>query len=135
MVGNQPEKVPVETHDRDPYAAPHAPKSRSGPILRFAIIGGLLVAGAVGFMNLPRGGESIVPTEETTLAQNDMNAGYVASQANEFVDPPAIPEPAPAAAPAPSQRSAPSEPVVEELPAPSTTTEPTAPAATPLPPG
>ncbi len=82
----------METNERDPYATPPTPKSKSGPILRFAIVGALLVAGAVGVMNLPRGGELVpVETEDTTLADNSLDTPYVASSADEFVDPSAAP--------------------------------------------
>lgn len=116
----------MNADNRDPYATPPTPKSKSGPALRFAIVGALLVAGAVGAMNLPRGGELVPETEETTLADNSLDQPYAASPANEFVDPPAE---APASEP-PAPRAAP-QPEPEALPAPTTTSEP----AGTLPPG
>lgn len=125
--------------ERDPYATPPTHKSKSGPVVRFVIVGALLATGAAGFMSMPRSGQSLVPTEAeqtTTLASNE-DGSYVASSANEFTEPPA--NTAPAASPAPRAAPRDSAPAVsqapaEDLPPPTTTTAPMT-DPTPLPPG
>ena len=133
----------MPTNERDPYATEHAPKSKSGPLLRFGVVGGLLAAAAVGYMTMAEGpGLTEAPPAEqtTTLADASQDQSYTVAPTQEF----AVPEapaatPAPAAAPraaaprAPAPRAEPAPEPVEALPPPTTMTEPTT-SPTPLPP-
>lgn len=105
--------------DRDPYAPPPRHKDRSGAVVRFLIIAGLIGAAAWGYMEFsqsPQTADLTPPAQEQTLADAGADAGYA-------VDQPATPQTpaqAPSSTPAPAQQ--PSEP----LPPPTTTTEPPA---------
>lgn len=126
-----------EIKDRDPYTPPPMHHDRSGPVLRVAILSGLLGAAGMGYVWMQGQPETaLVP--EVVQEQQMADAGY-------RVAPSAIPEatsealpptPAPAATPAPQRRSAPvqrePEPVIEPEPTPAPAPVQSTP--TPLPP-
>lgn len=131
-------------HDRDPYATQPAPKSKSGPMLRYVIAAGLLAAAGIGYTTMRDGPglmdapqDQTVLEQTTTLADASQDAGYQVSQ-SEFAPPPAA---TPAPTPAPAARSAPRAAPVAADPAPEPVLPPVIdpvpaapPAATPLPP-
>jgi len=138
----------VPRAERDPYAAPHAPRSVSGPLLRYAIIAGLLAAAGAGYATLNEGPgltdrvpavqvAEPEPEPAATLADASQDPAYQAAQA---APPQAAPTP-----PAPPRRAAARTPPRQAPPAAAESTPPaaaepeppplaTAPAATPLPP-
>ena len=133
----------MPTRDRDPYAAPDAPKSKSGPLVRYAILAGLLAAAGAGYATMtsaPGPAETAAieaPTaaEPATFADASQDPGYAAAAVEPA--PPPRPEPAPAPRASPPRETAPPpvEPALEPTPEP--TPPPLsapAPAATPLPP-
>jgi len=118
--------------DRDPYAAPHAPKSKSGPLLRYVIVGVLLAAGATAFVTMADGPGLTQSAEQAEQAEPQM----LADTSNDLAPsletptsnaPSATPTPAPQrttpnTSPAPSTSPEPAE----ETPPPSTVTVPPA---------
>lgn len=128
-----------EIKDKDPYAPPPMHHDRSGAVVRVAILGALLGAGALGYVwmsNQPQ--TALVP--EVVQEQQMADAGYTAS---ENTLPEAVSESQPAApvatTPAPQRRA----PTPRSTPEPQPEPEPTPPPAavqpvpvtpTPLPP-
>ncbi len=52
---------------KDPYAAPHAPREKSGPVVRFLIVAALLGAAAWGYTAFS-GGPTLTERAEQTQA-------------------------------------------------------------------
>src|SRR5215510_11662801 len=77
---------------RDPYATPPAPRERSGPILRFAVVLALLGAAAWAYLTFSQGPGLTTAQQEQRVAQT----GPVAAL------PAVIPEAPPPAASAPN---------------------------------
>lgn len=128
--------MPRQNEPIDPYAAPHAPKEKSGPMLRIAIIALLLVGAGIGYATLPDSdSQGLVPMEQEEAAlatppQQFADAGDAGIQAAPEAAPVAQ-EPAPA--PAPARRAAPqrapaAEPQAEAAPPPTTEIAPVSPA-------
>ena len=121
---------------RDPYQTEHAPRSKSGPVLRFGIVAVLLGAAAVFGYSAMTGGPTLTEAQQeetTTLADASQDTGYAASTAEIPAEPAPVAEPAaPTPAPAPARRVAPAPapetaPQVEDVPPPSTVTVPSTP--------
>ena len=111
----------MRDQNRDPYAAPHAPRERGGPMLRFAIVAALLAAGAWAYLTYSQGPDQTEAArqEASEVADASRTRGYVASPA-ELPD--AAPPPEAPAADAP--RSGAAAPPAQPVPPPSTTTVP-----------
>jgi hypothetical protein len=128
----------------DPYAAPHAPKDKSGPVLRVAIMAVLLAGGVAGWSYFASQSDSQGLTPAAEMESAAIETPQQTADAQGLTAPEAIPEAAPApVAPAPRaepRRVAPRAaapaptPTPEPVPAPTTTVAPSpvAPAATPI---
>lgn len=126
-----------EEQPRDPYQTEHAPRSKSGPVLRFGIVAVLLGAAAVFGYSAMTTGPTLTQAQQeedtTTLADASQDAGYAASTAEIPAEPAPVAEaPTPTPAPAPARRAAPAPapeaaPPTEDLPPPSTVTVPSTP--------
>lgn len=125
-----------ETKDRDPYTPPPMHHDRSGPVLRVAILAGLLGAAGLGYAWMADQPQTAL-APEVVEEQQVADAGYT-------VTPEALPEAAPAATPTPAATPAPQrraaapvqrEPAPEpEVTAPPPAVDPIPTQPTPLPP-
>ena len=126
----------------DPYAAPRAPKERSGPVLRVGIMAVLLAGAAAGWSYMQAQPHNEIGAQSAQQEEMTLEQPVQVADAGAAAVPEATPAPAPeAAAPArstrreaPAPRSEPAPAVqpapapVEAIPAPATTVEPIAPA-------
>lgn len=126
--------MPRQNEPIDPYAAPHAPKEKSGPMLRMGIIALLLVGAGIGYASLPDSdSQGLVPVEQEEAAlpappQQFADAGTSTIPAPvEEAAPTPAPEPARRA---PAQRAPVAEPQAEAAPPPTTEIAPAMPAPT-----
>lgn len=121
-----------EEQPRDPYQTEHAPRSKSGPVLRFGIVAVLLGAAAVFGYSAMTSGPALTQAQQeepTTLADANQDAGYTAPTAEIPAEPASVAE-TPTPTPAPARRVAPAPaaaPPAEDLPPPSTVTVPSTP--------
>lgn len=119
----------------DPYAPPPLKKDKRGPILRIAILAGLLGAAGVGYAALsaqhPQTAQLGQPADQQLADNSDTQVYQTAPQAAPAPEAtPAAPAPAPAPTPAPARRTSSSRPAPvdtpqETTPAPTMSTTPT----------
>lgn len=124
--------MPKQT-ETDPYAPPPMHHDRSGPVLRVALLAGMLGVAGLGYAWFSN--QEVTPLVPAAEEQQVADAGYsVTPEAvPESLPPePAVTTPAPAPRRAPAARVAEPTPEPEPTPAPAVTPVPTAP--TPLPP-
>ena len=115
-------EIEMRDQNRDPYAAPPAPRERRVPMLRFAIVAVLLAAGVWAYVTYSQGPDQNEAAQQAASAVADASRtrGYAAS-------PPEFPEAAPppeAEAPAAPRSGAATPPAA--APAPATATVPPA---------
>lgn len=121
----------AQTQQTDPYTPPPMHHDRSGGVVRFAILGALLGAAALGyisFMGSQPQTSGLTPVEQTEPQQMADGSYQVTPQptTTEATPQSAVPAPSPAPAAPRSTAPAPSEPA-EPVPAPSTSITPVEP--------